>query len=200
MFKVYIINTHQIKLTNDYYQFVPSKKLKKVQNSTNETYIKEQLIGQKLLNYILVADYHLDLSKIEYIYNDYGKPYLKNLNLFFSISHSNGVVVVGVSEKEVGIDLELVRPVPFVLVKKVLSMDELSKYQSLDEKEKLEYFFSIWTKKEALVKKNGTSVIFNANKIASDKKIYTTSIRLDNQQYLLSSTIANLEIIIKENI
>lgn len=200
MFKVYIINTHQIKLTNDYYQFVPSKKLKKVQNSTNETYIKEQLIGQKLLNYILVADYHLDLSKIEYIYNDYGKPYLKNLNLFFSISHSNGVVAVGVSDKEVGIDLELVRPVPFALVKKVLSMDELSKYQSLDEKEKLEYFFSIWTKKEALVKKNGTSVILNANKIASDKKIYTTSIRLDNQQYLLSSTITNLEIIIKENI
>lgn len=200
MINIYIVDSKKINITDDFYNHLPSRKLKKVQASTNELFIKEQLISQRLLNDILESDYGLDLATIEYVYNEQGKPYLKDLDLYFSVSHSNGVIAVGVNEAEFGIDLELVKAVPSKVITKVLTPNELNIYSTLNEKAKSEYFFKIWTKKEAIVKKQGTSIVFNANKIETDENIYTTSFKLGHKQYILSSTITDVKLIIKEKI
>lgn len=200
MINIYIVDSKKINITDDFYNHLPSRKLKKVQASTNELFIKEQLISQRLLNDILESDCGLDLATIEYVYNEQGKPYLKDLDLYFSVSHSNGVIAVGVNEAEFGIDLELVKAVPSKVITKVLTPKELNIYSTLNEKAKSEYFFKIWTKKEAIVKKQGTSIVFNANKIETDENIYTTSFKLGHEQYILSSTITDVKLIIKEKI
>ena len=40
-----------------------------------------------------------------------GKPYLENIpGVYFNISHTSGLVVCGIDEREIGIDVEQLRP------------------------------------------------------------------------------------------
>ncbi len=200
MLKIYLINADNIEIDDSYFLNVPEKKLKRVTKSSNEEFIKEQLGSQKLLNQILEKKYNLDLSKLEYIYNEFGKPYLKDVNLYFSIAHSKGMIAVGVADEEFGIDIEKVIDIPLILIKKTLTDLEFAEYESLNEEEKHEYFFKIWTKKEAIVKKKGTSITFRPSNIKIDEDIYTTRISMNDNIYILSSTIKDVELIIKEKL
>ena len=83
----------------------------------------------------------------EWTVNDFGKP--QGLCCFFNVSHCRGLVVLAISDSEVGIDAENVRPVDNSLVSYVTSESELS-FVGTDED-----FFRIWTSKESLVKAQG---------------------------------------------
>ena len=79
--------------------------------------------------------------------NEYGKPISDDV--FFNVSHSEKAVVIALSDSEVGIDIENVRPVKNSLKEYVSSDDELSFINSEED------FFKIWTAKESLVKAQG---------------------------------------------
>ena len=67
-------------------------------------YIKENANAKELLKESLKKDYNI--SDYEIIYNEYNKPYLKNEKIYFNISHSNGTIVLVISDKEIGVDVE----------------------------------------------------------------------------------------------
>jgi len=110
-------------------------------------------------NLRLLLAYYLKSSpqSFKFVYNEYGKPAIENKALNFNISHSKNLAVYIFSEnREVGIDLEYIRPIK--------NMDKLmkrffSKAESQIVKERGEIgFLEIWTKKEALVKAKGKGV------------------------------------------
>ena len=92
--------------------------------------------------------------------NDNGKPYFENENnIFFNGSHSNDLICVGMSDRLIGIDAEFIKERKF--------FDIASEYFSFKERKflktskKLEIdFFTLWTLKEAYIKKLG-KVIFD---------------------------------------
>lgn len=92
--------------------------------------------------------------------NDNGKPYFENEdNIFFNGSHSNDLICVGMSDRLIGVDTEFIKERKF--------LDIASEYFSFKEckflksSKKLEIdFFTLWTLKEAYVKKLG-KVIFD---------------------------------------
>lgn len=95
-----------------------------------------------------------------------GKPYLKGCDLSVSISHSGNGVVCALSKKEIGIDIEAIRPIRKGLVEYVCTKQE-REYINLDSKETeneiteasvLKRFYTVWTAKEAYFKKGITSV------------------------------------------
>lgn len=85
-------------------------------------------------------------NNIELYYNDNGKPYLKDSNIYFNISHSFNRVICVISDKEIGIDIEKIRDVDSS-VKKELKI----KGNNID-------FFKEWTRREAFIKKEGKSL------------------------------------------
>lgn len=95
---------------------------------------------------------------------DDGKPYAIGLKAHFNISHSGHLVVCAVSERPVGIDAELIRPVRSRLTGKVCTPAELAWIQEAPgwgemlEGEAMERFFRIWTAKEAWFKWAGTGI------------------------------------------
>lgn len=85
---------------------------------------------------------------------EHGKPYIKDSDTFFSISHSGDWAVCAVSDSEVGCDIEKIRPVDLKLARR-FSPEEFSAIMSADEENRLELFFRYWTLKESYMKATG---------------------------------------------
>ena len=87
-----------------------------------------------------------------------GKP-LSN-NVYFNISGSKGVVVLAISkDTDVGIDIEVLRPINKELIDYVCNDEELPFIKSEVD------FISIWTNKESVVKCLGTGIKNNLKNI-----------------------------------
>ena len=109
----------------------------------------------------LLASY-IDTSpeKILFSSSRYGKPQIQkkqtSQDIRFNLSHSAGVAVLAVScGYELGIDIEIVRPIDQDVAKGHFSRQELATLQSLPPEEWLQGFYRCWTSKEALLKGEG---------------------------------------------
>lgn len=115
--------------------------------------------SSQLLEYSLKKELHGYEYNFIYCRNRFGKPYLKNFkNLYFNISHSNNITVCCIDTKEVGIDIEMIRPLNKFALKKVLSCSE--KLQLYKSERKDEMFFKFWTLKESFVKNIGQGISY----------------------------------------
>lgn len=85
-------------------------------------------------------------------YDERGKPFLPT-NKEISITHSYGLVSVGVSEYNIGIDIELARPKKILNIKHKFARPDESSWISLENE--IEYLHVIWGLKEGLYKLNG---------------------------------------------
>lgn len=85
--------------------------------------------------------------------NGFGKPYAKNQPIHFSISHSADTVICAVSDKEIGIDIEKIKPFNAKAAEKFATKKELEYIRSKENG-----FFEIWTLKEAYFKCIGTGL------------------------------------------
>ena len=91
-------------------------------------------------------------NNTEIIKNEKGKPYFKHIpDLFFSISHTDGLTVIALSDCEVGIDVERIKKADLRIIKRFLN--EEAEY--ITEQDSDRRFFEVWTKKEAYLKYTG---------------------------------------------
>lgn len=60
----------------------------------------------------------------EIVKNAYNKPYFAENELYFSLSHTPGAVAVALSESEIGLDLQAVRPISPAVMKRYLRSHE----------------------------------------------------------------------------
>ena len=112
------------------------------------------LFGKLLLRRALDA---MDLSNLaldQIKYSAYNRPYFDRESLDFNISHSGKFIICAASKLgRLGIDIELMKPIAFEEFVSHFSKAEMS--QMLDGANGLQVFYSLWTKKEALIKANG---------------------------------------------
>jgi 4'-phosphopantetheinyl transferase len=102
---------------------------------------------------------------VQFAYSSKGKPSLAgpSINpmvdaLQFNMSHSHELALCAVSlGKEVGIDVEYLRPMPEAesLAKRFFAESEYALIQALPIKEQAHAFFRLWTAKEAYLKATG---------------------------------------------
>ena len=92
----------------------------------------------------------------------YGKPALASAALrpeiCFNLSHSHGLAVVAIGqEREVGIDVELIRAefASEAIAKRYFSAKEIDELSGLPAELRTEGFFLCWTRKEAYIKAKG---------------------------------------------
>lgn len=97
-----------------------------------------------------------------FLYNDYGAPYIEG-GPHFSISHCKTGVAVAVSENPIGIDIEAIRVFKTNLMRKTMNKDEQQCILT-SNKPDIE-FIRLWTKKEALLKLQGTGIIADLHNV-----------------------------------
>lgn len=82
-----------------------------------------------------------------------GKPYDRNSDIHFNLSHSGMFAVAAFDECDIGIDIEVPRKVDLKLAERFFSPDENAFIKASRSPEK--QFLRIWTRKEALIKAYG---------------------------------------------
>ena len=123
-------------------------------------------------------------EEIKILKDDKGKPYVDGQSgVFVSLSHSKGIVMCAVSDKEIGVDVELCSKRRKSVESRVFTEGELSLVDdSVDENKA---FFTLWTLKESYLKAIGTGFADNAksiefytleNPIGSSNKFYNFTV------------------------
>lgn len=92
-----------------------------------------------------------------YRYGSGGKPYLAEHSFQFNLSHSGAYVLCGVSEQEIGVDIQRIQGGEKLhLAKRFFSPGECRALEDCeDEEARIQMFFRMWTRKEAYGKLTG---------------------------------------------
>ena len=115
---------------------------------------KPREFSHDMLLHVLESFYGLKPAEDDFTVNENGKPSLKNGGLKFNITHTDGLIMIAVSDKEVGIDAENV-------FRKAETQKIAEKYFSDEEREQIKtdkHFYTLWTKKESAIKYAGLSL------------------------------------------
>ena len=132
-----------------------------------------------LKSYLMLQDllrehYHIE-SDLLFTYNEYGKPELdiRGANGVsgkqkpqFSISHCKQAIAVAVSNTPVGIDIETLRHPSESLIEKTMNEQERYQIAAAESPEKM--FTALWTRKEAVLKFQGTGIIDDLHNVLSN--------------------------------
>ena len=112
------------------------------------------LLGRVLLAWALRKDYGIEEFSLKYGRNE--KPYLKEHDVFFNISHSGDYVICSLSESEIGCDVQTVSEYKDKIAKRFFTRKE-HEYLSESENQK-EDFTRLWALKESVLKKSGEGI------------------------------------------
>ncbi|WP_228206927.1 4'-phosphopantetheinyl transferase family protein [Acinetobacter sp. LoGeW2-3] len=122
----------------------------------------------QLRNHCLSQYFELEVNDQDIVRTDFGKPYFQEHPDFsFNHTHSQNFYAMAMSHRmlQIGVDIEeLSRKVRFqALAEHAFHPEELKIWQSLDCDP--EYWFKVWTTKEAVLKANGLGIRINLNEL-----------------------------------
>ncbi len=128
-------------------------------------------------------------SQVEFGYEPYGKPVLATIygegRLCFNLSHSQDMALYAIAlDRQVGIDLEYLRPLPEAekLAERFFAEREYAAIRELPAPQQQETFFRYWTCKEAYLKAIGDGL----STPLKDVEIFLSSQPGDGNTSLLS--------------
>jgi len=135
------------------------------------SYLSERyIISHGLLRYLLAFYTKSNPQTIEYSFNQFGKPFLKNnsFRIQFNMSHSKDYAAYILAlDCQVGIDIEWKGKNINVqeLSSYVLTKEEAIIFSKLESNGNLNIFYDVWTKKEAILKSLGQGLSYPMNQI-----------------------------------
>ena len=149
--------------------FLPIQRQNKTLSYKQEKDRINVTLGYILLCFGLRQEYNItDLPAFEY--KKSGKPYLKNYpNIYFNISHCRCCVACAIANKEVGLDVQDIRPISNSLIKKVCNDTE--QIAIFNSKNKNAEFASIWSVKESVGKLQGCGIATNLKKLTFNNNL-----------------------------
>lgn len=130
------------------------KKVDKLISTNNK---KLSILAELLLKKALI-DLNIN-SNFNYSYNENGKPYLPDSNIYFNISHSNDYVICCISENEVGCDIEFIKDINLSIANKFFTNREYNYIKNSNNQ--FEEFYRMWTLKESFIKNLGLGLYLN---------------------------------------
>ena len=146
---LYIIDTHKISIE----KLLNSSYIKQEDLSFLSKFKKEETYHEKLASLYLKNKYIKD-----YYIDENGKPISEDI--YFNISHSHGVVVLGLNkESPIGIDIEQNKEIKDSLIRFTCNDEEYDYIKTNKD------FLSIWTNKESLLKCMGTGINKRLNEV-----------------------------------
>ncbi len=168
------IESQVLKLSELYEFLSPEEKIKSKsyrQQKDTERYI----ISKAYLRLLLSKFLNIEPRRIEFDKNENHKPFLQNLkDLHFNISHSGNLIAIAFCEYSVGIDVEkidLLFNYNDIIDRSFSQLERDSIKYNKDNAHK--QFYSLWTRKEALVKATGKGIDDRFDEVPSLDGLHT---------------------------
>lgn len=142
------------------------------------------LAGEIIIRNIVKRKYKINFEDIIFKKNINGKPYIDNIKGFhFNISHSGKWVVCAISDALIGIDIEKIKETNFKVAKRFFSEEEYIDLSNKESVSKTEYFYDIWTLKEAYLKAIGTGLTVPLRSFTLKKENKDICIKTKDKDY-----------------
>ncbi len=122
----------------------------------------------------------------EWTYNQFGKPYIPSL--FFSISHCKTAIIVAVSDREIGVDIESDRSANEALIAYTMNDAEQALIRRSPNPERA--FVRLWTQKEALLKAKGTGIVDNLKEVLANQQDFLLQ-TVEKEKYIYTICTEN---------
>jgi 4'-phosphopantetheinyl transferase len=99
---------------------------------------------------------HCPPAALEFARAEMGKPYVEG-PIRFSMAHSGGLALYAIAHREIGVDVEQIRPETDVteIAERFLPAPEALELASREPPERQRAFFRLWTRREAYLKARG---------------------------------------------
>lgn len=188
MLKIFIFDQTQDFKPDFNFGISEKERLSSLKNSNRRLESESALCA--LARLISLSDY---TPNFEILRDENGKPYFKNSEIAFSLSHSGNISVAAIFDNEcgnIGIDVEKITNRPDIsrLAKRFFTFNELDQLKRSAFSP--DCFFDIWTKKEAQAKISGIGLakILNNNAEKTIPPIFEYSYEFFNNsdKYFLS--------------
>jgi 4'-phosphopantetheinyl transferase len=165
LYAVYFQENTFIKDFSSYIHLLSEEKVEKMKNYRMQIDQVRCILGEILLKYILWKHHGIEQQKILYKYNKNGKPLLANQEgVYFNISHSGSWILCGVSNCQIGVDVEGGNREEMQIAKRFFTKEEYTYLECLDSCTQKGVFYKLWTLKESYVKciGKGLQIPFNS--------------------------------------
>ncbi|MFF2016759.1 4'-phosphopantetheinyl transferase family protein [Paenibacillus sp. NPDC058177] len=117
------------------------------------------LFGEILVRTVIRQELGIPNQEIHFQKNKYGKPHLEGKeNFSFNVSHSGKWVSLIYGTGRLGVDIEEIRPIDLTIAERFFSDEEYEDLMLRPEEARTDYFYEIWTLKEAYVKALGSGL------------------------------------------
>lgn len=178
----------------------PSLRFSEIQACKSERVKCEKYLVWKLLEKAIETNFNLDFANLQFAKNADGKWTCSDL--YFSLSHTDGAVCVAVSNKPIGVDIEIVKNIRLSLKDKILTEREKEKIMSLPEEQKGAFLLDAWVKKESIFKMTGGEALLPTRIDTIDSVAKAESIDILGREYLIAvaSKNDNIEIVYTEDL
>jgi len=153
----------------------------------NESYKIRKIVSRGLLRKVL--GFIFENEKIDFYYNEYGKPFLKKNPIYFNVSHASKHVMIGLGQNPIGVDIEddffrfsLERMEN--MARRFFHPQEYEVFLKVPSCEKIFYFLEVWTQKEAYLKCEGTGISQELSRIKLRKdSLNNDFLLIDDNEY-----------------
>ncbi|MFA4870538.1 MAG: 4'-phosphopantetheinyl transferase superfamily protein [Pedobacter sp.] len=163
IFKINIVLYESIK--PEYLSVLDQKEITKANRFKNEDDKKRYVIGKYFSRIILSSFLNLEPKDILFSFTGNKKPYIEGAH--FNISHSGRFTIIAISPVAIGIDIEYINakfdfsPLLNICFKE----SELNSIHDIVD------FYTLWTRKEAILKASGEGLIDNLHDIDCLKNV-----------------------------
>lgn len=153
---IYIADTGVLKndkVFEGYYKTVSAQRQKKTDSFI---FKKDKMLslGAELVLIKALSDFGVHDYEIGYA--PYGKPYIKDSDIHFNLSHSEEKIMCAISGNPVGCDVEKITDIELEIAKRFFYTTEYSEISRFTQKcHQNEMFFRLWTLKESFMKATG---------------------------------------------
>lgn len=187
---IYLLNNTEIFIDS-----IQNPKYQEIFKKADVDFIKYNK-RQAIVGNLMLADYmgisidellHGDL----FYYGDHGKPFLKSKQFQYNISNSYDLVILAVSDQEVGVDIEKLRPFTYKRITRAFTDNELNYLSNLDESVEGDETLKLWTIKEAALKLVGTGLSGKVKSVDIDVDTKKSAKRLDRKIKLTDIEVAD---------
>ncbi|AJA48997.1 4'-phosphopantetheinyl transferase Sfp [Clostridium pasteurianum DSM 525 = ATCC 6013] len=180
MFEIYAVNIRDFKdekILDEFFKYISAEKIQRLLRFRISEDKKRGMVSDLLVRYLICNKLKIKNHEINFTVNKFGKPFLKDyIGLEYNISHSNELVVCAIGNYGVGIDIEYIKDIDLNTANYVFSTEEYEEYNNVSLNKKLDYFYSIWTLKESLIKAKGMGLHIPMNSFTltrnSNKELY----------------------------
>lgn len=146
-----------------WYERMPDKRRERADRFRMQDDRKRCILAYALLEHAtgeLLEDYGIECSGSGYTIeeSESGKPYYADLAVHFNISHAGERVMVALSPREVGCDVEQKSKSALSIAKRFFAKEEYEMLSGLDKAQAESEFTRLWTIKESVLKCCGDGI------------------------------------------